>query len=62
MRNYGYVKECTPPAPFVYVTVGDVDGKIQQHIPALVDSAADRTLLPVEIAERMGLPIKPNLI
>ena len=56
MIHYNYLKQLTPPAPFVYVTLRSPDGKTEmKDVPAQVDTAADRTALPAELIEQLGL-------
>lgn len=46
----------SPPAPFVTVTVGDpVGGAIAPDLPAQLDTAADRTVMPLAVMEALGL-------
>jgi hypothetical protein len=57
MFRYRYVQEVNPPAPFVIVHVGDVDGAhaIRDRL-AQVDSAADQTAISQEMADQLQLP------
>jgi hypothetical protein len=46
-----------PPAPFVNVTLLHPTGSPERRdVPAQVDSGADRTVLPEDLARAMGLP------
>jgi hypothetical protein len=55
--RYSYLAQLHPPAPFVYVTLRNpVTGAEQRDVPAQLDSAADRTLLPDSIAKGLALP------
>jgi hypothetical protein len=55
--RYRYVSQMQPPAPFVSVTLRNpVSGAEQRDVPAQVDSAADRTLLPDSLVQALGLP------
>ena len=57
MIRYSYLSQLKPPAPFVYVTLRNpVTGAEQRDVPAQLDSAGDRTLLPESIAKSLGLP------
>ena len=57
MIRYSYLAQLQPPAPFVYVTLRNpVTGAEQRDVPAQLDSAADRTLLPESIAKGLALP------
>jgi hypothetical protein len=57
MVRYGYVAQLEPPAPFVQVRLQNpVTGQELSDIPAQLDSAADRTLIPETLAERLALP------
>src|SRR5947209_6819540 len=56
MITFGYLQLSGPPAPFVSVSVGHPLGpRAVEWTPALVDSAADRTVVPLSIAETLQL-------
>jgi hypothetical protein len=56
MVRYKYNDERDPPAPFVYVTIGGIDGTTgEKRVPAQVDSGADRTVIPLEVSDELGL-------
>ena len=56
MIRYRYSKQLTPPAPFVYVSVGCVaTGALVSDLPAQIDTAADRTVLPKQLVATLGL-------
>ena len=56
MITYAYNTQIFPPAPFVLLTLRDpVTGDFMSGVPAQIDSAADRTVLPLSIAEAMKL-------
>ena len=58
MITFRYLTEFEPPAPFVSVTVGHPAAERATNlIPARVDSAADRTVIPLSVAE--GLQLEP---
>jgi len=55
--RYGYVTQLRPPAPFVSVTLRNpVSGAEQRDVPAQLDTAADRTLLPDALVQALALP------
>jgi hypothetical protein len=55
--RYNYLTQFDPAAPFVYVTLRNpVSGAEQRDVPAQVDSAADRTLLPDSVVQTLALP------
>jgi hypothetical protein len=55
--RYSYQTQLQPPAPFVYVTLRNpLTGAEQRDIPAQIDSAADRTVLPDTIIQALALP------
>lgn len=57
MIRYNYLSQLQPPAPFVYLTLRNpITGDEQRDVPAQLDCAADRTLLPESIAKRLALP------
>jgi hypothetical protein len=54
---YQYNSQLEPPAPFVYVTLRNpVTGQELHTVPAQLDSAADRTLLPDVSVQTLALP------
>ncbi len=56
MIRYQYLTQILPPAPFVHVTLTNpVSGVQQQDLPAQLDTAADRTLLPDALVQALGL-------
>ena len=57
MIRYRYNSQVQPPAPFVYVALRNpADGVELRDVPAQVDSAADRTVLPDAVVHALGLP------
>lgn len=57
MIRYGYFRGMTPPAPFVYVTVQNpLTAAREENVPAQIDTAADRTLLPDTLVRKLDLP------
>ena len=56
MIRYQYVKTLNPPAPFVNVALRCPATSVQlANLPAQLDSAADRTVLPGRIVRALGL-------
>lgn len=56
MIRYSYLAQIHPPAPFVYVSLRNpVTGVEQHNIPAQLDTAADRTLLPADVVQALAL-------
>jgi hypothetical protein len=54
--RYNFLSQLQPPAPFVYVTLRNpITGAEQQDVPAQLDTAADRSLLPDSLARVLGL-------
>jgi predicted aspartyl protease len=54
--RYRYAQQLTPPAPFVYVTLRcPATGSQAADLPAQLDTAADRTVLPGSVVEALGL-------
>jgi hypothetical protein len=54
--TFHYVQQESPPAPYVLVNVGRFDGQASLvDLPAKVDSAADRTVLPLQVATQLAL-------
>jgi predicted aspartyl protease len=57
MMRYRYNQQVDPPAPYVYVIIRRGDGSGGSlPIPALVDSGADRTVIPTPLIEELALP------
>jgi hypothetical protein len=55
--RYGYVTQLNPPASFISVLLRNpVSGAEQQNVPAQLDRAADRTLLPDALVQALALP------
>lgn len=57
MTRYRYQSDLIPPAPFVLVTLQNpLTGVSREDLPAQLDTAADRTLIPDELAHALALP------
>jgi predicted aspartyl protease len=56
MIRYQYSPSFSPPAPCVHVMVRDPDeGKSTEELPCLLDSGADRTVVPGAVVRALGL-------
>lgn len=56
MIRYRYTNQLNPPAPFVNVSLAcPATGRRVANMPAQVDSAADRTVLPGDVVESLAL-------
>jgi predicted aspartyl protease len=56
MVRYLYIQQVAVPAPFVHVALRRPDGTTGvEEIPALVDSGADRTVIPAQYVGELGL-------
>jgi predicted aspartyl protease len=56
MSRYRYNQQIVPPAPFVYVTIEQpVAGGLSLESPAQLDTAADASVIPLRLAEALGL-------
>jgi len=56
MIRYRYAQQLDPPAPFVYVSLRcGHTGTALTDLPAQIDAAADRTVIPTHIVESLGL-------
>jgi hypothetical protein len=56
MIRYSYNRQLVPPAPFVHVTIRCLEtGKELNGVPAQMDSGADRSVLPGNYVEELGL-------
>jgi hypothetical protein len=63
MIRYAYTTFSGPPAPFVHVTVGDPNtGTVSVEVPAQIDSAADRTVIPGALIDALGLTQSGSLL
>ena len=63
MITFRYVAEIEPPAPFVVVSIGHpCDSQWLDQLAARVDSAADRTIIPISIAEALQLEPSRELL
>ena len=63
MIGYAYTTQVYPPAPFVLLTLRHpVTGDVLSGVPAQIDSATDRTVLPLSIAEAMNLHRVGNVL
>jgi hypothetical protein len=63
MIRYRYAQELTPPAPFVSVSLRcPTTNAILTDLPAQVDTAADRTVLPEPLVQALGLAIDGRLL
>lgn len=57
MIHYRYFSQVNPPAPFIYVTLRNPQsGAEWRNVPAQLDTGADRTLLPDDLVQALGLP------
>lgn len=57
MIRYSYLHQLRPPAPFVNVTLQNpISGAELRNVPAQLDIAADRTLLPDSLVQTLNLP------
>jgi hypothetical protein len=55
--RYNYLSQLQPAAPFVYVILqNSITGAERRDVPAQLDTAADRTLLPDAVAQALALP------
>jgi Retroviral aspartyl protease len=56
MIRYGYNQQFAPPAPFVHVTIRSRDGaKEVGELPALLDTAADKSVIPLRVVNELNL-------
>ena len=55
--RYNYNRQVSPPAPFVHVTIAAPgENSSLQDLPAQVDCAADRSVIPWRVVESLRLP------
>jgi hypothetical protein len=64
VSRYRYNQQVDPPAPFVYVALQKPTGdEAISDLPAQVDTAADRTVVPLRLIEELGLvPLDSMLV
>lgn len=56
MIRYRYNTQLQPPAPFVHLLLRNpADGSELLAVPAQIDTAADRTVLPQSLVKNLGL-------
>jgi hypothetical protein len=56
MIRYAYNRQVDPPAPFVHVALRrPAEGPSLDDLPAQIDTAADRTVIPGGLVARLGL-------
>jgi hypothetical protein len=56
MIRYSYNRQLVPPAPFIHVTLRCVEsGRELGQVPAQIDTAADRTVLPGRCVQELSL-------
>lgn len=56
MTRYSYNRQVDPPAPFIHVALrSPATGESVDGLPAQIDTAADRTVIPGTLVERLGL-------
>ena len=57
MTRYNYNRQMSPPAPFVHVQIGiPSNDSVTRELPAQLDCAADRTVIPWSVVEELTLP------
>jgi predicted aspartyl protease len=56
MIRYVYNSQSHPPAPYVHVVVRNSERTRETvNVPALIDTAADRTILPASLVDELSL-------
>ena len=54
--RYNYNRQLTPAAPFVHIRIVSYDGRVlAERVPAQIDTGADLTVVPDELADRLNL-------
>jgi hypothetical protein len=58
--RYRYNQQYSPPAPFIHVSVRCAEtGLMVEQLPAQIDTAADKTVVPLEVIHRLSaLPLR----
>ncbi len=57
MSRFPYDERYEPPMPVVGALIGAPGSPPQVAVPALLDSGADRTVVPAELARVLDLPV-----
>jgi Retroviral aspartyl protease len=62
--RYAYNRQVEPPAPFIHASLKCLEtGKSLDNLPALVDTAADRTVIPGRLVDLLELvPLEEILV
>jgi hypothetical protein len=62
--RYTYNRQIEPPAPFIHVSLKCLEtGKSVDNLPALIDTAADRTVFPGHLVDLLSLvPLEELLV
>ena len=56
MIRYAYNRQLEPPAPFIHVSLKCLEtGKSVDNLAALIDTGADRTVIPASLADVLAL-------
>ena len=56
MIRYAFLSQLNPPAPFIKIVLTNpASGATLRDIPAQLDTAADRTILPEELVKALAL-------
>ena len=56
MTTYSYNRQVTPPAPYVHVAIQTPESELAvSDVPALLDSAADVTVVPARVVRQLHL-------
>jgi predicted aspartyl protease len=56
MMRYTYNRQFEPPAPFIHVSLKCLEtGKSVENLPMLIDSGADRTVIPGSLVDQLDL-------
>lgn len=57
MTRYSYVSQLVPPAPFVNINLRNpANAADLRDVPAQLDTAADRTVIPMPLVRTLSLP------
>lgn len=56
-QQFGYDTRRDPPAPVLPIRIGKPGTEPTLALIALVDSGADSTVIPSDVAKRLGLPV-----
>ena len=62
MATYNYVRYLDPPAPFLDIGASADEISDPSLIPAQLDTGADASSIPIDLADELGLQVTGNVV